>query len=636
MLRGIRKASANWLGRAVMGGVMGLLILSFAIWGINDIFRGFGRSTLASIGHVEIPIDQFQQTYNQRLQQIGRQLGHPLTAEQAKAFGLDRQVLSDMVAEAGLDQRARQMGLGISNAEIVRQITSDPTFRTPSGQFDRLRFEDVLRNAGYTEQRFMAEQRRAMLRRQIVGSLSGDIPVPKAWIAAIDEFQNQERTIQYVTLGPAQTGNIPPPSAPELSKYFDARKILFRAPEYRKIATVQVTPTQLTTWMEISDADIKAAYEKDRSRYVTPERRHVEEIVFPTMREAEAADARIRGGVSFAALAASRGLKPQDIDLGTVPKSGLVDPVVANATFALKEGEVSPPVKGRFGTVILTVLKIVPGETKSLVEVAPQIRKEIAAQRAKAEVNDLHDKIEDERAGGATLEEAAHKLKLPVVTYDVDRSGRGPSGKLISSLPDAGNVISAAFASDVGVDNDPIEAAGGYIWYDVEGVTPARDRTLDEVKSKVEERWRQDEIETRLRAKAADLVAKLKAGKGLDALAKTDDLTVQTADKLKRGKATATVSAKVIDAVFHIAKGSFGSVSGDKPGQWIVFRVTAVSTPTLAASSPEAKRIHEAVQRQLSNDVLSQYVAWLENDLGTRINQRALAQAVGNGAPDTD
>ena len=137
MLRGIRKASANWLGRTVMGVVMGLLVVSFAVWGINDIFRGFGRSTLAKIGHTEIPIDQFRQPYKDRLQQIQRQLGRPLPPEQAKALGLDRQVLGDMIAEAALDQRARQMRLGISDAEIVRRITTDPTFLGPTGKFDR-------------------------------------------------------------------------------------------------------------------------------------------------------------------------------------------------------------------------------------------------------------------------------------------------------------------------------------------------------------------------------------------------------------------------------------------------------------------------------------------------------------------
>ncbi len=240
MLRGIRKASENWLGRAVMAVVMTLLAGSFAIWGINDIFRNFGRTTLAKIGDTEIPIEQFRQNYNDRLQQIGKELGHPLPPEQANALGLDRQVLGEMIAQAGLDQRARQMKLGVSDAEISRRITSNPQLQTKEGQFDRTRFELLLRNMGYSEQRFVAEQRQLMLRHQLVDTLSGGIATPTAWLDAIDQFRNQQRKIEYVALGTAQAGDIPQPTADELNKYFEERKIAFRAPEYRKIATVTV------------------------------------------------------------------------------------------------------------------------------------------------------------------------------------------------------------------------------------------------------------------------------------------------------------------------------------------------------------------------------------------------------------
>jgi peptidyl-prolyl cis-trans isomerase D len=636
MLRGIRKASANWLGRAVMGGVMGLLALSFAIWGINDIFRGFGRSTLAKIGGTEIPIEAFRQTYNERLQQIDRQRGRPLTPEQARAMGFDRQVLGQMIAEAGLDQRARQMRLGISDAEVVRRITADPTFRNASGQFDPVRFQDVLRNNGFTEQRFVAEQRRLMLRRQIAATVSGDIPVPKAWLDAVNQYENEERGIEYLALGPTQAGEIPQPTAHELSKYFEARKAMFRAPEYRKIVVVDGTPTELGKWIEISDDDVKRAFDEHRSRYVTPERRHVQQIVFPTMEEADAAAARLKDGVTFAALAAERGLKEQDFDLGMATKADLIDPAIADAAFALKEGEVSAPVKGRFGAAIVTVTKIEPEESKSLAEVTPQIRKDIGAERAKAEVRRVHDQIEDARAGGSTLEEAAEKLKLPVATYEVDQTGREPSGKPLPNLARVGNVIKAAFASDVGVDNDPIETDGGYIWYSVSGITPSRDRKLDEVKDVVEQHWREDEIATRLKAKAAELLDKLKAGNTLDELAKANDLTVEKADKIKRGKASGNISASMANTIFHTAKDAYGSSEGDRPSAWIVFRVTDVTTPKLEANSGYDKRISEFVERQTVDDVFGEYLAWLEDELGTSVNRAALAQALGGSAPDTN
>src|SRR6187397_1920874 len=99
MLRGIRTASSGWLGKTVMATVMGVLIFSFAIWGVNDVFKGFGQSTVAKVGGAEISIDQFRQLYNERLQQIGRRMGRPLSSQQARAFGLDQQVLQQWLSD---------------------------------------------------------------------------------------------------------------------------------------------------------------------------------------------------------------------------------------------------------------------------------------------------------------------------------------------------------------------------------------------------------------------------------------------------------------------------------------------------------------------------------------------------------
>ncbi len=636
MLRGIRKASENWLGRGVMAAVMALLAGSFAVWGINDIFRGFGRSTLAKIGDTEIPIEQFRQNYQDRLQQIGRELGRPLPADRANALGLDRQVLSEMIGQAGLDQRARQMGLGLSDSDIARHITSDPRLKAANGQFDRAKFELFLRNTGYTEQRFVAEQRQEILRRQILDSVSADLAAPKAWLDAVNQFQNQERSIEYIALGPAQAGDIPRPTEEELKKYFDERKILFRAPEYRKIAVITVTPSELAKWMEISDEDLKKAYDERRARLTTPERRHVEQIVFPTLADAQAAADRIKNGAHFTEIAGERGLKDQDIDLGTIPKSRIVEPSVADAAFSLKEGEVSAPVQTRFGAVLVTVLQILPEQTPSLAEATPQLRSDIALERAKAQVQNLHDKIEDDRAGGSTVEEAAAKLKLPVTTYEVDRSGRDPKGKPLPNIPHGDDIVKAAFASDVGVDNDPIDADGGYVWYDVAAVTPARERTLDEVKTEVEQRWRDDEVASRLKSKANDMLAKLNSGEQLATLASADGIKIQTAKNIKRGSASGGVSAQMTDAVFQTAKNAYGSVAGDNPSQWIVFRVLDVNTPALDASSPDHQLMTQSVQRQLLADLIGQYVARLEDDLGASVNPSVLAQATGNSPPDTN
>src|ERR1700722_4491933 len=358
---------------------------------------------------------------------------------------------------------------------------------------------------------------------------------------------------------------------------------------------------------------------------------------FPNMAEAQAASERIKGGLTFAALAAERGLKEQDLDLGTVPKSTIIDPAVADAAFALKDGEVSAPVQGRFGVFIVAVSKIIPEEAKTFADVAPQIRNEIALARVKKTVLDIHDKIEDARAGGATLEDAAQKLKLPVVTYDaVDRSGRDPRAKPIDNLPPPAEVVNPAFATDVGVDNDPLEADGGYIWYDVTGITPARERTLDEVKGQVEAQWHDEEVASRLKAKAADILDKLKNGGTLEAMASANGVKVETAAGITRSKPPETISGRMIDAIFHTALDAYASAEGDKPTQWTVFKVTEVKTPSLDRNTPPAKQLDEMVSRQVGDDVFGEYMAWLENVLGTSVNQSALQQALGNSAPDTN
>src|SRR3954454_20900826 len=325
MLRGIRKASSNWLGKAIMSVVMGVLIVSFGVWGIADIFKGFGQSSLAKIGKTEISTEQFRQIYTDRLQQLGRSFGRPLTMDQARAFGLDRQVLQQTIAEAALDEEARRMGLGQSEAETMRTIYADPNFKGLGGQFDPARFQAVIRQFGYSEQRYLAEQRRVSLRRQIAGTISAGFEPPKVLIEALTRFQNEQRSIEYIKLDAAQAGTIDPPSPETLAAYFDDHKTQFRAPEYRKISFVAITPEDIGKWSEVSDEDAKKIFEQRRDKLGTPEKREVSQIVFPSVEEAMAARNRMTSGLSFDELAKERGLGTSYVELAFLSKSALID-----------------------------------------------------------------------------------------------------------------------------------------------------------------------------------------------------------------------------------------------------------------------------------------------------------------------
>jgi peptidyl-prolyl cis-trans isomerase D len=631
MLRGIRKASANWLGKTIMGAVVAFLIGSFAIWGINDIFRGFGLSRLAKIGSTEIGIEQFRQLYNDRLQQFSRRVGRPITPDQARALGLDRQILSALIGETSLDERVRAMRLGIPDDEVASRIRTNPVFQGPTGQFDRARFEQAIRSIGYTEPRWVADQRRETLRKQIIDTINAGVSAPKTEIEALNRYYNEQRTIDYVLLDRAAAGDVPAPAPDVLARYFDERKVLFRAPEYRKVVVLALTPADLEKSIEVSDDDAKRAYEDARSRYVTPEHRHLEQIAFQKPEEAAAASERLKHGVSLADLATELGRK-EEMDLGTVTKSSLVDQAVADAAFSLKEGETSAPIQGRFGTTIIHVVKVEPEQVRPLAEVAPEIKRTIALDRAKQAILKQHDKIEDERAAGHTLVEAAQKLDLAARTIEaIDRSGRGADANPVANLPRASDLLSAIFASDVGVDNEPLTVEGGFVWYDVVGVTPSHERSLEEVKSQVESRWRDDEVASRLKAKAGEIVAKLKAGTSLADIAKADGLKLETAQGLKRNTPTAQLSNRALEQVFRTPKGEAGSTQGDQPTQQIVFRVTDMIAPALDMTSPEGKRLSEGVRTALAEDLLTEYAMRVQSEIGVSINEQALNQVVGSG-----
>ncbi len=634
MLRGIHKASASWLGKLVMAVIMGTLVVSFAIWGIGDIFRGFGQSTVAKVGGTDITIEQFRAYYTDKMNQLGRRLGRPVAPDQARALGLDRQLVGQMVAENVLDQKARSMRLGASNDQIARFIAADPSFRGLNGQFDRTAFQAMIRQAGFNETNYVNEQRQVTLRRQLAMSVSGDVKAPATALDAVNRFQNEKRSADVVVLGASQAGEIAKPDAETLKKYFDERRVLFRAPETRKVVLLTLSPAEQARWSVVSDADARKYYDERSGDYGTAETRELRQIVFPTAEEAKAASERIVKGTSFDDIVKERGLKTTDTELGAVTKASVIDPAVADAAFTLKEDETSGAIPGRFGAVILQVKKIEPATQRPFETVSSEIKRTLAEQRARSEIASLRDKIEDERAAGSTLVEIAKKLSLTARTIDaIDRAGRDAAGVPVANLPPGVEVVSPIFSTGVGVETDPLPLqGGGLVWIDVVSISPSRDRSLDEVKDQAETRWREDEIAARLKTKADDMLAKLKSGAGMAQLATDSGAKAETLSGLQRGKSTPQAGPKVLEAIFRTARGAAGSTDGDRAAERIVFVVTDIDAPKLDAAAPEAKALVENLQRSYSDTLVTEYVAKIESQVGVTLNQAAINQVTGAAA----
>jgi len=628
MLRGMRKAGQSLVGKIVATILFGVLIVSFAIWGIGDIFRATPRTTVAQVGSTEITIDQLRNAYNNELQRLGRQFRTVITPDQARAFGIDQQVLASLVSEAVMAEQAKSLGLSVSDQLVVRSIMDDPAFKGADGQFNRALFDQVLRNASLSEAGFVQEQRASMARVHVAEAMAGDLTVPLAAREAFNRFSNERRTASYFILPPTMAGEIPAPTDEQLQSFFNDRKSAFRAPEYRAVSVLAVNAAALAKPDAVTDADARQRYEQDKAKYGSPERRTIQQITFPSQEEAEAAFNRIKEGAAFDAIAAERNVPAQDLELGTFAKAEMLDPAVAEAAFALEQGATSGPIAGRFGPVIVRVTQIQPEAVRPFEEVAAEVRNEIALSRARGEIEQMHDAIEDMRAGARPLAEIAKEKGLTVVQIPaVDAQGLDKAGNRVE-LPERDAVVKAAFGSDIGIDNEPLRVNGGYVWYDVTGIEPSREKTLDEVRDQVAAQWRQEEISQRLAAKGRELTERLEKGETVEALGQELGVPVKTATDLARNAAKDDLTADAVGRIFAVPVGTAGNAANGEEMR-AVFKVTGATVPPLVTTTQEAQRIEDQLRNGMSDDLINEYIAQARQDLGATINQQAFRQATG-------
>ncbi len=628
MLDGMRKISHSLIGRAILTLLFGLIIFSFVIWGIGDMFRGFVPDKVAEVGGQSITAQEFQNSLQTAMYRIQSRTHRNITSAQARELGLDRQVLANLVANAALDVRARQLGLGISEATIAEAVRSDPSLQDAAGHFSPERFDQALRDSGLSERGFFVSQASAYMRQQIETPLIDGLAAPKPLVDMLARVEAQTRAIDYMTLPESAAGDIPAASDATLKSYFDERKADYRAPEYRALDILQVDPTTLANAADVSDDDAKADYDKVRdTRFATPEKRTLQQIVFPDQASADDAEAKIKAGASFDDIVKARNLSATDVDLGETTQAAMFDKTIAAAAFALPQGGVSEVVKGQFGPAIVRVVGISPGSVKTFDEVKDTLKKEIAADRVSGQVLTIHDKIEDARVAGKTISEAANAVGLQARSIPaVDAQGRDDKGAELN-LPDQADLLAAAYASDVGVDDAPLQTANrGWIWFDVVKVDPARDRTFEEVKDKVEKQWRAEATAKALSAKADDLVKQIEGGATLQSLAQSAGVEVKSAADLHRGGGGG-LAASVLNAVFTAPTGGAGSAS--TPDGRVVFKITADATPPTNFDDAAVKGLATQLDQGLQASAIAQFISGLERELGVKIHDNVLQSATG-------
>lgn len=620
MLSALRDNVGGWVAKIFIG----LLALSFAVWGINDVFTGSPGDALVTVGEKEVSAADFQNAFRARVNSYSRQSGRQLTNAEARAFGVDREVLGELIRNAALDNQIGKLGLALPVETVAQQIADNPLFHNAQGQFDRARFQQLLQRNNMDEATFVLEQRDAVLRQEVAGVIDQSLSVPTTMVKALVKQQSETRVARYFVLTAEDTAEIPEPTEAEQKEYYEANKRSFTAPEFRTLTLLRLEPEDIADTIEIAEEEVRQIYDQRISDYRTPETREIQQITFPSVEEAKAAREKILAGTDFLDVARERGLKAIDYNLGEVQKSELPDDKLAEAAFSLPEGEISAPVEGKLSVALLRVLAIKPEVTRSFEEVREEIKKQLSLERAQEEILNLHDAVEDARAGGATLDEIGAKFDLPVFKVDaVDRSGNGPDGKPLSDIPASASVLTTAYESDVGVENDPVDTENeGFVWVDVTDITPSAVKPLEEVTEQVVELWKTDKTRELLGKKAEELVEQSKAGKSIDDLATALEKTVTQTEPLKRREKADPFGTAAVRALFRTPEGQIGLGQSSEPSKLVVFKVEKVDTPVFDASSEESKAISEQLTTGVGEDLFQIYVSGLQESLGVEINDR--------------
>lgn len=637
MLTSIRTAASNWLGRLVLTVIMGLLIVSFAIWGIGDIFRGGTTRNVVNVGRATISAEQYRTSFNDELRRLQQQSRRAITNDEARAFGLDRVVLNRLIDETVLNSKTKDFGLALEQPLIISTILNESMFKV-NGQFDRGRFNDILQQNNLSEAQYIRQHGELMLRQQIANGLVGGFRWTETLGKAVHQYRDEERNLDVVVIPAERAVESAAPDEAALKAFHEERKSEFRTVETRKATVLATSSTQFARDVTVTEADIRAFYDKALAagRFGTPEKRRALRILFDNEADAKAAADKLKNGASIESVLADKKLTEKDVDLGLKARAELADAAVRDAVFSLQPGATSAPIKDAFGFVLIRLVAIEPAKATPFEAVRAQIEGEARLDRiandpkVKAQLEEFYKKIEEQRVAGKSLAEAATATGLTAVSINaLDKQGGDGAGNRLS-IAGGMDVVNAIFASDIGLDNEPLQQRdGGHVWFEVNGVDPARDKGFDEVKDEVKARFIANAKSKALAEQVTALVKRVEGGETLAKIAGELGIQVQQIAGLKRSAKDVTLGQAGVERAFAGNLGKVVSaIAPDGIGRILIVPTSASLLPYDAEADVKSG-FSKQIAQGLSEDIMVQYVAALRKEAGVSINQSVLAQALG-------
>ncbi|HEX5666331.1 MAG TPA: peptidyl-prolyl cis-trans isomerase [Hyphomicrobium sp.] len=627
MLDALRRGSTGIVAKILLS----LLIVSFAVWGIADVFTGYTRGAVATVGDAKISVTDYDRVLRTELDGISAEAERRVTMEDARRQGIDRLVLSKMIGQTALKEYASQINLGLSQDRVVANLFSDPGFAGPDGKFSRTGFNDLLNRLGMSESQFLALRLDDDLRQQFSSAVLNATVTPQAMVDIENGYKNETRDIEFFKIDAGQKVSVPEPDDAKLQAYYKDNTASFMTPEFRKFNVLVASAGDLKKEVTVTDEELKASYEAEKETYDTPEKRRVQQISFKDKATADAArEALIKGTKNFMDVAKDNGAKESDVNLGMVSKAQLIDPKIAEVAFTVDRDAISEVIEGRFATVLLRVIEIAPGRTSTFEETKEKVRDKLATAKATTLLQEKVDLVEEGRNAGKTKKQIGEELKLRYVEVPAaDKDGKSPEGTAVLDIPTPERVTRLVFRTEPGTLTEPVEiGSDGYAWVEVLGIDAPKEKPFESVKAEVKSAFVDSERRRLVKEFADKLIERLKSGEDFAKVAADAGGTPDKVETVKRNLVPPGLTEEAIDVAFSLPLGGAGSALTVDRGTRVVMKITKI-TPAGELPPSDKDKLVGDLRRGLQNDLLIAYVTNLQERLGVSINDKEVARVTG-------
>ena len=559
--------------RNVMVGVLiGLLVVAFAVWGVNDVFTQRAGNSVLTIGNAKISSQEFENAFERELQTINRDQGSSITNQQAYARGMHNRVLQTLMTEAVIGIDADALGVGV-NRRVARNVVKEiDSFQNElTGEFSEEKLNSLLAQNRITRNQFEDDIFRSLRRQQTVPAIIGGLEAPSEFATQRYNFITEQRKAKILTLAKDAVAEPADPTEEELRKYVDANGAKYTAPEYRRLTMLRLETFDLTPDLEATDEEINAAFEYkiELGELGSPETRTIVQITATDEDNAKAAAERLARGDAPEEVASGLGLVAPQI-FEDAKKEAILDPETADAAFDMKEGE-AKSILGSLGTYYAVgVQKITAAVVPDLEDSRAELRDSVLTEKAAEKLYDITGEIEDAMADGLSLEEISAKVDWPLSYYEfVDRSGTTQDGIRMagfSAIPGIATddvLLREIFTSDLGFETDLFETSTkGYAAIRVDDIIDSTLRDFDDVKERAATAWKDEKIGEALDELAIDLAAKIRGGESFADIVSQSEKGVTVDDVvIVRSSPPQDISPTVVVAMLD---GEIGAIARGK------------------------------------------------------------------------